>query len=101
MTPTERILSALPTGEPNAIPLSEIHRISGAADERATRKIIENLRRDGVVICSSECGYYFPADVIELRRYVSREKTRAASISTTLKPAEQLLEEWEVAQIED
>lgn len=95
MTPTERIINALPTGELNAIPLSNIHRISGAADERATRKIIENLRRDGVVICSSECGYYFPADVIELRQYVNKERSRAASISTTLKPAEHLLEEWE------
>ncbi len=94
MNVTERITNAIPTGENNAIPLSELHRISGMSDSRATRTIIEKLRRDGTVICSSECGYYYPADVYELRHYVNRERARARSINITLSAAETLLEKW-------
>ena len=52
------------------------------------------MRRKGAVICSSECGYFYPADRSELNRYVNRERSRASSISQTLRSAERLLEEW-------
>lgn len=93
MTAKERITVALSEGESNAVSLFELIRISGL-DNRSTRLLIEQLRREGFVICSSERGYYLPADADELRRYVSKERRRADSITETLAPAAALLEEW-------
>lgn len=93
MTAQERIMQALRTGENNSVSLLDMCRVSGL-DNRSTRQTIENLRRDGVVICSSDNGYFYPADISELQRYVRREKARSNSIELTLKSAEKLLEEW-------
>lgn len=93
MTAKERIAAALSEGENSAVSLFELIRISGL-DNRSTRLLIEQLRREGFVICSSERGYYLPADADELRRYVSKERRRADSITETLAPAAALLEEW-------
>lgn len=93
MTATEKICSALRTGENNAVSLAEMCNISGL-DNRNTRLVIENLRRDGTVICSSEKGYFYPVDISELRRYVRKEQTRSNSIRETLQAAEKLLNEW-------
>lgn len=93
MTVSERICNALRTGENNAVSLAEMCNISGL-DNRSTRLVIEDLRRHGTVICSSDKGYFYPADISELRKYVRREKARSYSIEFTLKTAESLLEEW-------
>lgn len=93
MTAAERISNALRTGESNAVSLADMCIISGL-DNRNTRLVIEDMRRKGAVICSSECGYFYPADRSELSRYVNRESSRASSISQTLRSAEKLLEEW-------
>lgn len=53
MTASEKICSALRTGEDNAVSLAEMCNISGR-DSRVTRQIIEDLRRKGTVICSSD-----------------------------------------------
>ena len=94
MTAAERISNALRTGESNAVSLADMCIISGL-DNRNTRLVIEDMRRKGAVICSSECGYFYPADRSELSRYVNRERSRASSISQTLRSAEKLLEEWD------
>lgn len=95
MTSIERIIAAVPTGEDNGIALRDLSFISGMNSERATRRMIENIRRSGTVICSSEHGYYYPADIDELRQYINTERRRAESISITLESAENLLAEWE------
>lgn len=94
MTVSERICAALRSGENNAISLAEMCDLSGL-DNRSTRLVIEGLRRNGTVICSSEKGYYYPEDISELRRYVRKERTRSNSIRETLKAAEKLLYELE------
>lgn len=94
MTAAEKICSALRAGESNAVSLAEMCNICGL-DNRSTRLVIEDLRRHGKVICSSEHGYFYPMDTAELRRYVRREKARSNSISITLKAAASLLDEWE------
>ncbi|MGN0595213.1 MAG: hypothetical protein ACI4I6_08635 [Hominimerdicola sp.] len=94
MTAQERILQALRVGENNAVSLADMCNIVGLHN-RDTRLIIEYLRRSGVVICSSNNGYYYPADIAELRRYVQKERARENSIAETLKPAEKLLHEWQ------
>lgn len=93
MTVSEKICSALRTGENNAVSLAEMCSISGL-DNRHTRLIIEDLRRKGTVICSSDKGYFYPENASELGRYVRKEKSRSNSIDLTLKAAERLLSEW-------
>ncbi len=93
MTPTEKIIAVMPIGEESGMSLDNLTLISGLSS-RATRLTIEKLRRDGEVICSSEKGYYYPADADELRRYVNKERCRANSITVTLESAEKLLSEW-------
>lgn len=94
MTVQERITQALRAGENNAVSLADMCIISGL-DNRSTRQVIENLRRSGVVICSSDNGYFYPADISELKRYVRRERARSNSIELTLKSAEGLLKNWD------
>ena len=94
MTSIERIIDAMPTGEGNGIALRDLINISGLNSERATRRMIELIRRSGTVICSNEQGYYYPANIDELRQYINTERRRAESISITLKSAERLLAEW-------
>ena len=89
MTAQERILQALRVGENNAVSLADMCRISGL-DNRSTRLVIEDLRRQGMVIISSNRGYYLPETIEELRRYINKESKRAKSIFYTLKSAKQL-----------
>lgn len=93
MTVSEKICSALRTGEDNAVSLSDMCKVSGR-DNRRTRLVIEDLRRHGTVICSSDKGYFYPANLPELRRYIRKEKSRSNSIDLTLKAAERLLYDW-------
>ena len=88
--PYRRVLLRIGDGKENTVHLSELTRYSGIPD-RQIRKIIEFLRRQGIVIISSNNGYYFPADITELEDYVRREEHRARSTFFTLKAARQLL----------
>ena len=94
MTAAEKILRSLRTGEENGLPLTEVIRISGL-DNRTARLVIEAMRRDGVVICASERGYFYPATHEELRRYVQRELRRAYSVLDTIKFACRALDDME------
>lgn len=95
MKPTEKIYNALRRGESNAVSLADMCIISGL-DNRSTRLCIEHIRRSGRVICSSEKGYFLPANTAELSRYIHKERCRANSISLTLGSAEKLLSRWGV-----
>ena len=57
MTAAERISNALRAGESNAVSLADMCIISGL-DNRHTRLVIEDMRRKGAVICSSECAIF-------------------------------------------
>lgn len=89
MTVQERIMQALKTGENNAVSLADMCRVSGI-NNRATRQIIEDLRRSGVVIISSNKGYYLPETLEEVRHYINKESKRAKSIFYTIQSAKVL-----------
>lgn len=89
MAAQERIMQALRTGENNAVSLADMCKISGV-NNRATRQIIENLRRGGVVIISSNKGYYLPETLVEVRHYINKESKRAKSIFYTIRSAKAL-----------
>lgn len=88
--PYSRILSCIREGKENAVHLSELIQYSGMP-ERTVRRIIRYLRRQGIVIISSQSGYYFPADETELRVFIKQEERRAKSVFYTLRAARQLL----------
>jgi hypothetical protein len=59
------------------------------------RKVIEDIRRAGVVVCNSLDGYFFPETLDELRLYVRQEERRGRSTFYTLGSARRLLQELE------
>ena len=88
------IADSIGTGEENATASKTLQQIAGIC-ERDLRKIIERLRRSGVVIISaSDGGYYKPETAAELKRFIHKEQARASSVLYTLKSAKQLLREW-------
>lgn len=89
MTAQERITQALRTGENNAVSLAEMCRVSGL-DNRSTRQTIENLRRSGMVIISSNKGYYLTETLEEVRHYINKESKHAKSIFYTIRSAKAL-----------
>lgn len=89
MTVSEKICAALRKGEENAVSLAQMCRISGL-DNRSTRLVIEALRRSGMVIISSNKGYYLPGTLAEIRHYINKESKRARSIFYTIRSAKAL-----------
>lgn len=53
------VLSAIGTGREQGAHLRDLHRATGFG-ERSVRKVIEDIRRAGVVVCNSLDGYFFP-----------------------------------------
>lgn len=94
MSLTNIIIGSIHTGEDNAVSLAELCKRTNEG-ERAVRLCIEDMRRKGAVICSSNKGYYLPSCTDELRRYVHAEQARSRSIKRTLRAAEKLLRKWE------
>lgn len=93
MKPTDIIIHALHKGQINAVKSAELEELTGL-DSRDVRQCIERLCRSGVVICSSNDGYFYPETRAELKDFIHKEAARAHSIEITLRSAERLLETW-------
>lgn len=93
-SPYADILAMMPQGAANAKHSRDFARSLGMRD-RAFRKCLEYLRRNGIVIIGSSSGYYFPADLEELNAYIRQEEASAKSLLFTLKSARNLREQWE------
>lgn len=79
-------------GEGNAISTKDLTALTGLT-ERELRKRIETLRRQRVYIISSTKGYYMPANLAELDKYIQRESRRAKSTLFTLREFKKLRRE--------
>lgn len=64
--------------------------------DRYVRKLIQEARKDNVIICDTN-GYYIPDedDVTELSKYIVKEHSRALAIHTDIKMARAVLEDME------
>lgn len=91
------VLSCFRYGRANAIHLHDLQRYSGL-NNRALRKVIELIRRDGVCVCSDEAGYYLPETAVELEKYIRRVEKTAKSTFFTLKTAKAELKKMNNAQ---
>ena len=54
--------------------------------KRETRKMIEDARRGGILICSSDKGYFMPETVLEIKAYAKRAKARIKTSARCLAP---------------
>lgn len=88
------ILDKIPTGERNAVKAGELASVLGLS-ERETRRKIEMLRRDGVLICSTYNakggGYYRPESISEMEQYFTRQMSRMGHIWAALRPFKKYL----------
>ena len=91
------VLSCFKHGRVNAIHLSDLQRYS-RLDNRALRKIIELIRRDGICVCSDDAGYYLPETAAELERYIRRVEATAKSTFYTLQTAKKELAKMNAAE---
>lgn len=90
----QTIVSLIREGENNAVHGADLARYVNM-DVRELRQAIEKLRRNGVIIASSQKGYYYPANMGELAAFVRKEERRARSVFYTIKAARQLLKQQE------
>lgn len=97
MNPDEVIRRALGSGEENAVPCKALEVLTGLSG-REVKRCIEDLRRRGTVICSSNRGYFYPERLHELQCFIRRELRRAYSIRRTLESAEALFDKWNELQ---
>ena len=83
------LLSIIPIGKENAIHADTLAHYAGITT-RELRHKLEELRRNGEVILSSDRGYYLPANLSEVIEYRKKEERRARSVFRSLRSARQL-----------
>lgn len=78
-----RIFPLLPEGEESAIHAADLVRLAGFKNQRAMRVQADHEREHGFPVLASEAGYYRPAigdrGIAEVRRFLRRQDSRAAS----------------------
>ena len=79
------ILSVIPTGRENAISMREIADLLDLDSTRPVRKLINEARTDGTLICSGDNGYWLPESLEEVRDSYNRSRSMALSILASLK----------------
>lgn len=88
----KRFMSLIPYGEEKAKSMRELSRECGVSP-RELRKIVENARRDGMIIASSESGYFVPSSAEELNAFYMRTMYRVNTTLDTLRPVEEIINE--------
>lgn len=88
----KRLMSLIPDGEDNAKSMRELSRECGVSP-REVRKIIENARRDGMIIASSDSGYFIPSCEEELNAFYIRTMYRINTTLDTLRPVEEIVDQ--------
>jgi len=79
------LTETIPIGEQDAVPMSylaALHHLSC----RKMRLEVERARKAGILICSSDRGYFMPETEAEIRDYVSRTKARIKTGGQCLAP---------------
>lgn len=79
------LLNLIPIGQDNAISMSSLSKLTDSSLQE-TRQWVENARLDGMIIASSQAGYYIPIDEEELVEYYIRTKRRLDTTKKTLSP---------------
>ena len=79
------LTETIPIGQADALPMSylaALHHLTG----RKMRYEVEKARKAGILICSSDKGYFMPETLEEIREYASRTKARIRTGGQCLAP---------------
>lgn len=78
-----KLWDILPSGEPSAVPASDLVTLAGYRNTRSLRLAVDKLRAQGIPVLASDNGYFRPsngpAGVAEMRRFLRRQDARMAS----------------------
>lgn len=82
---TLMLVDVLQAGKANAVKRKDLTDRLGTTD-RAARQMIEDARREGVVICNDYDGkgYYIPTELDELVRQFRRSRAMANAINSQM-----------------
>ena len=101
-----KISNLIPMGKKNAIKRDELLDrcvlFGLATNDRAMRSLIEDARKEVVILNMQDGrGYFRPTkdDLPELRHYVAQERDRSLTILSNLKMARNMLEDMEVGRL--
>lgn len=75
----------IPYGRADAISADDLSTLMGF-DKRELRRAVEKARRDSILICGDERGYYKPESYAEISSYVHRVRSRIRTASVCLAP---------------
>lgn len=78
------LLDYIGTGEGNAVSGDSLSIMSGLSD-RERKFQIQKARKDGIIICSNEHGYFYPDNVEEIASFYKRLHNSAITTLTVLK----------------
>lgn len=92
MTDAEKLAGLIPHGRENAISRDELSQLMGTGDRR-TRRLIEQARADGVLICNGQDGrgYWISDDPEELLAQYKQDTARALNVLRRRKPLRKAL----------
>lgn len=94
MTANDVVIKTLRKGEDNAIKADKLAKLADLKP-RELRTTLECLRGQGIVICGSQNGYFYPETKSELGRYIHQETARERSITQNLRFAQAMYDNWE------
>ena len=90
----DRLLNLLKTGERNAQSGKALAEKLGTSP-RQIRSVVNEARRNGVLVCSTDSGYFMAGCRDELRRSYLRMKAQAQSTNEAIKAMKRALREYE------
>ena len=75
----------IPFGHAGAVSADYLSKLLGV-DKRELRRVIEDARRDNILICGDNHGYYQPVTDKEILAYIHRVRGRIRTASQCLAP---------------
>ncbi len=79
------LTETIPIGEQDAVSMRYLAALHHLTD-RKMRQQVELARKAGILICSSDRGYFMPETLDDIRSYASRTKARIKTGGQCLAP---------------
>lgn len=89
----EKLLAVIPKGKENAIHLNALSDALGVKESTA-KKYVQEARRNGLMICSGQEGYWITDNSDEIRVFETTLHKQAISRLRTTKPMRDTLKEY-------
>lgn len=75
-----KFFQMLPAGESYAVTTKYLSNLWNLSSAREVRRVVHRMRRDGLLVCSGNSGYWRPETPEELQRFVKRLHGQAKAI---------------------